>query len=87
MRGQRFSSPEDTIGEFKRPCFGAVLIGVEKQTQMTAVHQNILSTVLLKHVKLSYGNGKFHLETQVGSEKIGDKQHQSRICILIDCYL
>ena len=40
MRGQRFSSPDV----------------VENQTQMMVVHQNILSTVMLKNVKLSYGN-------------------------------
>ena len=32
----------------KRPSYGGVLIGVEKQTQMMAVHQNIPSIVLLR---------------------------------------
>ena len=30
MRGQRFSSPEDAVGAFKKTCFGGVSIGVEK---------------------------------------------------------
>ena len=38
------------------PCFGDVFIGVEKQTQMMVVHQNILSTVMLKNHILSNGN-------------------------------
>ena len=38
-------------------------IGVEKQTQMMVVHQKILSAVMLKHIKLCYGNARFHLAT------------------------
>ena len=58
--GQRFSSPEDTL---QKPCFGGVSIGVEKQTQMMVVHQNILSSVMLKNIKLFYGNVRFQLAT------------------------
>ena len=47
----------------QKPCFGAVSIGVETQTQMMVVYQNILSTVMLKNAKLSYGNVRFHLAT------------------------
>ena len=42
-----------------KPCFGVVSIGVEKQTQMMVVHQNILSTIMLKTIKLCYGNVRF----------------------------
>ena len=57
MRGQRFSSPEDSVGLFvQKPRFGD---GVEKQTQMIVVHQNILSTIMLKNVKICYGNVRF----------------------------
>ena len=40
-----------------------ISIGVEKQTQMTVVRRNILSTIMLKKVKLSYGNVRFHRAT------------------------
>ena len=63
MRAQRFSSPQDTVGVFKKPCVVDVSIGVYKQTQMMVVYQNILSTVMLKNDKLSYGNVRFQLET------------------------
>ena len=34
---------------------------MEKQTQMVVAHQNILSKVMLKNVKLSYGSVRFQL--------------------------
>ena len=34
-------------------------MGVEKQAQMTAVRQNILSTIMLKNVKLSCENVRY----------------------------
>ena len=60
MPGQRFLSPEDTVGVFKNKGF-EVSTGVEKPTQMMVVHQNIMTTVMIKFVKLSYGNVIFHL--------------------------
>ena len=45
----------------QKPCFGGVSIGVEKQTQVMVVRQNNLNTIMLKNVKLSYGNIRFHL--------------------------
>ena len=63
MRGQRFSWPEDAVEVFQEPSFGGVSIAVGKQTQVMVVHQNILSNVMLKNVKLSYGNVRFHLTT------------------------
>ena len=43
--------------------FGVVSIGVEKQTQMMVVHQNILSSVMLKNDTLSNGNVRLQLAT------------------------
>ena len=40
---------------------GVVSITVEKQTQMMVVHQKILSSIMLKKVKLFYGNVRFQL--------------------------
>ena len=45
----------------QKPYFGGGSIGVKKQTQMMVVQQNILSNVMLKNVKLSYENVRFHL--------------------------
>ena len=51
MGGQRFLLPEAAVEAFvQKPCFGAVSIGVKKQTQMMVVHQNTLSKVMLKNV-------------------------------------
>ena len=64
MRGLRFSSPEDAAEAFvQKPCFGVVSVGVEKQTPMMVVHQNILSSIMLKNVKLFNGNARFQLTT------------------------
>ena len=62
LRGQRFSSSEDTVDAFKNHVL-EVSIGVKKQTQMMVVLENILSSVMLKNVKLSYGSVRFHLAT------------------------
>ena len=53
------------VNDFHRqkPCFGGVSIGVKKQSQMTVVRQNILSTVMLKNDKLCNGNARLHLVT------------------------
>ena len=58
---QKYARPE--IYVVQKPCFGAVSIGVKKQTQMMVVHQNILSIVMLKNVKLFYGIVRFQLAT------------------------
>ena len=55
LHGERFSSREDIVGIHS--------IGVEKQTQMMVVHQNILSSVMPKNVKLYHANLRFHLAT------------------------
>ena len=49
--------------ECSKTIFGDVSIGVEKQTQMMVVHQNSLSSVMLKNDKLYYGNVRFQLAT------------------------
>ena len=51
MRGQRFS-----CWSVQKPCIGGVSI-VKTNTK------KMLSTVILKNVKLSYGNVRFHLAT------------------------
>ena len=52
---------QEILLECSKSSFGGVSIEVEKQTHMMLVHQNILSTVMLKNVKLSYGNVRLHL--------------------------
>ena len=47
----------------QKTCFGGVSVGVEKQTQMMVVHQNIMSNVMLKYDKLSNGNFRLQLAT------------------------
>ena len=56
---------------------GGVSIGVEKQTQMTVVRQNILSTIMLKNVKLAYGNVRFQLVNDFLHQEIQLKVSQS----------
>ena len=57
----------DTVAVFKNDVLVNLnrrfSIGVEKQTQMMVVHQNILSTVILKNYKLYNGNVRLHLAT------------------------
>ena len=64
MIDQRFSSPEDTVSvSVQKSCFGGVSIGVGKQTHIMFEHRKILNMLMLKVVKLSYGNVRLHLAT------------------------
>ena len=58
----------DFLHDFLLDCsetiFWGVSIGVQKQTQMLVVHQNILSSVMLKNGKLSDGNVSWQLIDQ-----------------------
>ena len=64
MRVQRFSSPEDTAGVYENHFLELSHSEWKKQTHITVVRQNILSIVMLKNVKLSNGNVRFHPANQ-----------------------
>ena len=60
---EKMPGPRFCCWSLQKPCIGVVSIGEQKQTQMMIVHQNILSSVMLKKVKLCYGNVRFQLTT------------------------
>ena len=47
----------------QKSCFGGVSIGVQKQTHMTVVRQNVLSTIMLKNAQLFNANVRLQLAT------------------------
>ena len=55
--------PADIVGVLKNYVLEVSQPEWKKQTQMMVVHQNILSTAVLKNDKLSNGNLRLHLAT------------------------